>query len=111
VLIPLRHENMSGRRWPIITFALIGLNVAIFLFTHWKIEDEQPKRAETRLHLLILAATHPELKTTPESSEFIEHVKKASGPSWDRIASSSRSLQDPWDAQLRLQDDPAILQS
>jgi membrane associated rhomboid family serine protease len=111
VLIPLRHENMSGRRWPIITFALIGLNIAVFLFTHWKIEDEQPKRAETRLHLLILAAMHPELKTTPESSEFIEHVKKASGPSWDRIASPSRSLQDSWDAQMRQQDDPAILQS
>jgi membrane associated rhomboid family serine protease len=111
VLIPLRHENMSGRRWPVITFALIGLNVAIFLVTHWNIEAEQPKRAETRLHLLVLAATHPELKTTPESSEFIEHVKKASGPAWDRVANPSHSLQDAWDAQMRLQDDPAILQS
>jgi membrane associated rhomboid family serine protease len=111
VLIPLRHENMSGRRWPVITFALIGLNVAIFLVTHWNIEAEQPKRAETRLHLLLLAATHPELKTTPESSEFIEHVKKASGPAWDRVANPSHSLQDAWDAQMRLQDDPAILQS
>jgi hypothetical protein len=89
VLIPLRHENMSGRRWPVITFALIGLNVAIFLMTHWGIEDQQPKRAEVRPHLLLLAATHPELKTTPESSEFIEHVKKASGRSWDQVASSS----------------------
>lgn len=111
MLIPLRHENMSGRRWPIITFALIGLNIAIFLFTHWKIEDEQPKRAEARLHLLILAATHPELKTTPEADEFIEHVKKASGPAWDQVANPSRRVQDPWDAQMRLQDDPAILQS
>lgn len=111
MLIPLRHENMSGRRWPIVTFALIGLNVAVFLFTHWKIEAEQPKRAEARLHLLILAATHPELKTTSESSEFIEHVKKASGPAWDRVANPSRSLQDSWDARMRLQDDPAILQA
>ena len=66
MLIPLRHENMSGRRWPIITFALIGLNIAIFLITHWKIKAEQPKRAEARMHLLLLAATHPELNTTPE---------------------------------------------
>jgi membrane associated rhomboid family serine protease len=102
---------MSGRRWPIITFALIGLNVAIFLFTHWNIEAEQPKRAETRMHLLLLAATHPELRTTLESSEFIERVKKASGPAWDRVANPSRSLQDSWDAQMRLQDDPVILQS
>jgi membrane associated rhomboid family serine protease len=111
LLIPLRHENMSGRRWPVITFALIGLNVAIFLFTHWKIEAEQPKRSEVRMHLVILAATHPELKATPVATEFIERVKKDSGPYWDRIASSSRTLQDSWDAQLRLQDDPAILQS
>jgi membrane associated rhomboid family serine protease len=110
VLIPLRHENMSGRRWPVITFALIGLNVAIFLMTHWSIEAEQPKRAEVRLHLVLLAATHPELKTTPESGEFIEHLKKASGRSWDQVASPSRHLQDPWDAQMRLQDDPAQLQ-
>jgi membrane associated rhomboid family serine protease len=111
VLIPLRHENMSGRRWPVITFGLIALNFAIFLFTHWKIEAEQPKRGEVRMHLLILAATHPELKTTPESSEFIEHVKKASGPAWDRVANPSRpNFQDAWDAQMRLQDDPAILQ-
>jgi hypothetical protein len=27
ILIPLKHENMEGRRWPIITFALIGLNI------------------------------------------------------------------------------------
>jgi rhomboid family protein len=111
LLIPLRHENMSGRRWPIITFALIALNVAIFLFTHWKIEAEQPKRSEVRMHLVILAATHPELKATPAATEFIDRVKKDSGPYWDRIASSSRTLRDPWDAQLRLQDDPVILQS
>ena len=111
MLIPLRHENMTGRRWPIITFALIALNVTIFLFTHWNIEAQQPKRTEAHLHLLILAATHPELRTTPRSSEFIEHVKKASGPAWDRIANPSRSVEDPWDAQMRLQDDPDILQT
>jgi membrane associated rhomboid family serine protease len=110
VLIPLRHENMRGRRWPIITFALIGLNVAIFLVTNWGIEAQQPKRSEIRLHLLLLAATHPELKTTSDSAEFIQHVKKASGRSWNQIASPSRNVQDPWDAQMRLQDDPAQLQ-
>src|ERR1700756_3592976 len=102
---------MSGRRWPIITFALIGLNIAIFLITHWKIEAEQPKRAEARMHLLLLAATHPELNTTPEAAEFVEHVKKATGAAWDQAANPSRRLQDRWDAQMRLQDDPVILQS
>jgi hypothetical protein len=39
LLIPLRHENMEGRRWPVVTFTLIALNVLIFLGTHWKIEE------------------------------------------------------------------------
>ncbi len=25
MLIPLRHENMEGRRWPVVTFTLIAL--------------------------------------------------------------------------------------
>jgi hypothetical protein len=31
MLIPLGHENMQGRRWPVITITLIALNVVIFL--------------------------------------------------------------------------------
>ena len=34
MLIPLRHENMQGRRWPVITIGIIALNVVIFLGTH-----------------------------------------------------------------------------
>ena len=28
MIIPLRHENMEGRRWPVISIALIVINVA-----------------------------------------------------------------------------------
>jgi len=110
VLIPLRHENMHGRRWPIITFALIGLNTAVFLMTHWTMEAQQAKRVETSVHLLILAATHPELKTTPEATAFVDHVKKTSGRGWEHIASPNRRVEDSWDAQIRFQDDPVKLQ-
>ena len=75
MLIPLRHENMEGRRWPVITFGLIALNVLIFLGTHSKIEAQEPERAEVRTHVLILAATHPELKTSDEIAKFIDGVK------------------------------------
>jgi hypothetical protein len=34
MLIPIRHENMSARRRPIVTFALIAINVTAFLATH-----------------------------------------------------------------------------
>jgi len=47
MLIPLRHENMEGRRWPVVTFALIALNVLIFFGTHWKIEEQEPNELKS----------------------------------------------------------------
>jgi hypothetical protein len=64
-LLPLRRENMQGRRWPVVTFALIALDVLAFLAMHWTIEDQDaqiPQRVEVVKHLIILAATRPELK-------------------------------------------------
>lgn len=55
LLIPLRHENMKGRRWPVVTFTIIALNVVAFLGTHWTIQSQEaqiPQRVEVRKHLL-----------------------------------------------------------
>ena len=74
-LLPLRHENMQGRRWPVVTFALIALNVIAFLGTHWTIEAQDaqiPERVEVVKHLIILAATHPELKQGDDARLFLE---------------------------------------
>jgi hypothetical protein len=65
MLIPLGHENMEGRRWPVISIALVLLNVGIFLATRGQIHQQSPQRTEVRAHLLILAATHPELSLPP----------------------------------------------
>jgi len=110
VLIPLRHENMRGRRWPVITFALLGLNILAFLLTHWTIEAQQPQRAEVRLHLLLLAGTHPELKPSPQAALFIDTVKGQLGNAWNQLGSPNRRSQDSWDSQMRLQEDPDELQ-
>jgi len=32
-MIPIRHENMTARRWPVVTLSLIVINVVVFLFT------------------------------------------------------------------------------
>jgi membrane associated rhomboid family serine protease len=112
MLIPLRHENMEGRRWPVITFGLIALNVLIFLGTHWKIEAQDPERIEVRTHALLLAAMHPELKTSPELEKFVDEVKSQVSPkSWDQIASKTRTPRDMWDAHIRQVEDPAELQT
>ncbi len=110
MLIPLRHESMRGRRWPIITFVLIGLNILIFLFTHGAIQEQTPQRAEVRVHLVILAALHPELKTNGPATFFISSVKDTLGDRWESIASPSRQVEDPWDAEIRQIQDPIVLQ-
>ncbi len=110
MFIPLRHENMRGRRWPYVTFVLIALNIIIFLFTHGPMERQQPQIGEVRLHLLLLAGMHPELQISPDANEFIESVKKKAGSSWEQLASPQRRIRDPWDAQIRRVDDPQELQ-
>jgi len=71
MLIPLRHENMEGRRWPIITFGIIALNIIAFLGTHWTIEKQEPQFGEVKLHLILLAALHPDATLPGKAQEFV----------------------------------------
>ena len=110
MLIPLRHENMEGRRWPVISIAIIAINILAFLGTHWQIEAQNPKRSEVHAHILLLAAMHPELSMSPETQEFVSRFQKESPAVWKRITSQSRDVADVWDAKMRLIEDPAELQ-
>jgi membrane associated rhomboid family serine protease len=110
MLIPLRHENMQGRRWPVISIALIAINILAFLGTHWQIEAQNPKRSEVRAHILLLAAAHAELSMSPEVQEFVTRFRKGNPSVWSRIASPSRDVADTWDARMRLVEDPTELQ-
>jgi membrane associated rhomboid family serine protease len=112
MLIPLRHENMEGRRWPIVTFALIALNLVVFLGTHWKIEEQEPARIEVRMHLVLLAAMHPELNMPEDVEKFVNEVKKqAPEAAWKQLSSTKRKPEDAWDGQIRELEDPQELQS
>ena len=113
MLIPLRHENMEGRRWPVITFGLIALNVLIFLGTHWKIEEQEPQRVEVRTHVILLAAMHPELRTPEDVAKFVDEVKsKTTTYVWNQVALNSRKSSDAWAAHVRsIEDDPEQLQA
>jgi membrane associated rhomboid family serine protease len=112
MLIPLRHENMEGRRWPVVTFALIALNILVFLGTHWKIDAQNPERLEVRMHVILLAAMHPELKVPEDVQRFVSEVQKnAPELFWKQLGAPNRRVQDPWDAQIRLVDDPEQLQA
>ena len=112
LLIPLRHEKMEGRRWPIITFGLIALNVLIFLGTHWTIEAQEPERFGVRTEVLVLAALHPELKMPQDVEKFVDDVKgKIPDAAWNELGSTRRATSGPWESHIRQIDDPAQLQA
>jgi len=110
MLIPLGHENMEGRRWPVISVALVLLNVGIFLATRGQIHQENPQRTEVRAHLLILAATHPELSLPPNVEALVTKFKSTNPGTWKEAQSETRDLADAWDARMRLMEDKAELQ-
>src|SRR5260370_42413053 len=77
MLIPIKHENMEARRWPVVTLALIAINVAVFLFTMSAMDDEGPQLGEVKSHILILAALHPELKMQSQSQHLVDGFKQS----------------------------------
>jgi membrane associated rhomboid family serine protease len=111
MLIPLRHENMQGRRWPIITFGIIALNIIVFLGTHWTIGRQEPELGQVKIHLLLLAAAHPELKIPDKAQEFVNSIRTRNAALWKEAQNPNRDVYDLWDAKKRMQvDDPEALQ-
>ena len=110
MFIPLRHENMESRRWPVISIALVALNLLVFLSTHWRMQDENPQRTQVRSHIVLLAAAHPELTMSPEAQEFVTTFQQRNPGLWKEAQSETRDVADAWDARMRLMEDPRALQ-
>ena len=111
MLIPIRHENMEARRWPVITIGLIVLNTLIFLITHGTMEQQSPELGSTKAHIILLAGMHPELNMSPEARQLVEGFKAENPTEWTQVQSPTRDLIDGWDARIRLVEDPAALQA
>ncbi len=111
MLIPIRHENMSARRWPVITIGLIVVNTVVFLATYSSMQEQAPEIGHAKAHILLLAAAHPELKVTPQAQKLIDNFSKQYPEDWTKIQSPNHDVIDAWDAKIRLVDDPVKLQS
>ena len=111
MLIPLKHENMATRRWPVVTIALIAINVVVFLFTNSTINDEKRAMGQARSHILILAASHPELRMQPESQRLVEDFQKNYPDGWKYVQNPNHDVIDAYDAKLRIKDDNVGLQA
>jgi membrane associated rhomboid family serine protease len=110
MLIPLRHENNKGRRWPVISLGLIVLNTLVFLGTHWQMDAQQAKLGEARVHILLLAAWHPELTLNSDAQELVDLVKEKNPSVWKKITSAQRQPADTWEAKMLLTNDGTKLQ-
>jgi len=110
MLIPIRHENMSARRWPVVTLALIVVNIVAFLGTHDALTRQAPELGKVKVHILILAATHPELNLTPDAQQLVNGFKDHNPHEWARVQDPNHKIIDSWDARIRLVDEPYLLQ-
>jgi membrane associated rhomboid family serine protease len=111
MFIPIKHENMTARRWPVVTLALIAINTVVFLFTMTAIDDGTPQLGEVKSHILILAATHPELKLQPESQRIVDGFKQSHPNEWKQVQNPYRDIINAYDAKIKLTDDTAKLQT
>ncbi len=111
MFIPLGHEQMSARRWPYVTFALIALNVLIFIGTNSTIERQGSQLAEVKSHVLMLAAMHPELEVPEALQPFVQKFQEQNPETWKILNRNDRPVADGFDAQARIIDEPGVLQA
>ena len=111
LLIPLKHENMQGRRWPIVTFVLIALNVVAFLGTDSTIHTQQPELVEVHTKILLLAAMHPELDMPIDVQEFVSNFEKSNPEAWKQAVEHYKEMVKSSGVPARLLEDPEQLQA
>ena len=110
MLVPIKHENMAARRWPVVTLTLIAINTVVFLLTTMSMSDEAPQLGKVKSDILILAALHPELKMHPEEQRLIDGFKESHPDEWKVVQNPDREVINAYDARIRKIDDPGALQ-
>jgi len=92
MLIPIRHENMSARRWPVITLGLIVLNTVAFVLTTSTIQQQGAVLGRVKAQVLIMAASHPGLKMPDEVQQFVTTFRDHNPEDWKELQHPSREL-------------------
>jgi membrane associated rhomboid family serine protease len=110
MIIPIQHEKMSARRWPIVTLALILVNLLIFAATHRTVDQQDSQLWNVKAHILILAAIHPNLVLAPKAREFVDGFQRQFPDDWTELQNPNSEITDDWDARTRLIQDPVELQ-
>jgi len=111
MLFPIKHENMTARRWPVVTLGLILLNFLIFLATHQTMEKQEDSLWSVKMHVLVLAAQHPDLTISPKAQQFVSDFRAYDPTDWAEMQTPSFKPIDDWDAHMRSVDDGEQLQA
>jgi membrane associated rhomboid family serine protease len=111
MLIPIKHENMSARRWPVITFALIVINVVVFLCSYSTLEDQQKQIGHLKIQIVMLAAAHPELNLSSDAQEVVDTVKSQFPREWEHLGKMPHPAMKTPDGQPQEPQDTQALQS
>jgi len=111
MIVPIGHENMSARRWPIITLALILVNLLIFASTHRTVDQQDSQLWKVNERILILAATHPNLILAPKAREFVDGVRSQFPDDWAQLQDPKSEITDEWASRIRQIDDSTALQA
>lgn len=111
MIFPIKHENMTARRWPVVTLGLIALNCLVFLGTHRAMDRQDGTFWEVEYRVLILAARHPELKLPPETGQFVSEFQAWDPEDWAKMQRPDYERPGDWYAWMRGVNDPAVLQA
>jgi len=87
MLFPIKHENMTARRWPLITIGLILLNLVFFLGTHTAMENQEAPLLSVKASILVLAAQHPNLTIPHEAHQFVADFRRYYPTKWEELQS------------------------
>src|SRR6266566_1065595 len=111
MLFPIKHENMTARRWPLITLGLILVNFAIFLCTHQAMEDQEDPLLSAKLHVLVLAAQHPELMVPPGAQQLVTDFQRYYPADWAEMQNPNNRAKESEDTQIESSEDRQQLQA
>src|SRR5260370_3348282 len=111
MFFPIEHEQASVRRVPVVTIALIAINILAFLFTDTSAEQKDAQQLATlRTHIRMLAALAPELKMSPQEQQVVADFRDHSPGKSRQFQNPDPDVIDALDAGIRLLavDPPAL---
>jgi len=110
MIIPISHDDMSGRRWPVITYGIVALNILIFLLTNGSIERQQELYVAKARQAFVYYNDHPWLKATSPLDTLTEQEKQSSRKSKLTMEAMQALSQDAVDSRGGVDDETKAAQ-